>query len=83
MTPAQLKHAVTCTGSHFFDYKTMRFFGDRMANYGVRETVLKRSNGEVTVWELYRRQPVRGGLKKSAYFDQETLEQVFGVETNE
>lgn len=59
-------------GEHFFAHKTMRFFGDTMANYGVR------SFGNY--WELYRRKPVKHGLKESAYFNKETLKREYAIE---
>ena len=31
----------------------------------------------IHVWELYRKQHVKHGLKKSAFFDAETSEQVY------
>lgn len=68
-TKADLKYYVTETGSHFFDRLSMRFSGDTMANYGLRDC------GDC--WELYRRKPVKGGLIKSAYFDKETYERIF------
>lgn len=46
---------------HFFDRKTMKFFGDTMRNFGVRRT----EDGNI---ELYRRKPVMHGLQKSHYF---------------
>jgi hypothetical protein len=49
---------------HFFDRDTMNFFGDRMSNFGVRKAEI---NGE-HVWELYRKRPVKNGLKTSHYF---------------
>lgn len=36
MKPSELKSKVEATGSNFFDRKTMKAFGDTMANYGVR-----------------------------------------------
>jgi hypothetical protein len=67
MTPSKLKAAYQekHPDGHFFDYKTMRFFGDTMANYGVCDC------GEY--WELYRRQPVKHGLQGSHYFHKETM----------
>lgn len=53
---------------HFFDRDTMKFFGDTMANYGVRDAG--------PYWELYRRRPVKHGLNTSAYFDKVTFDQV-------
>lgn len=66
MTPSQLKYEVSNRGetSHFFDRKTMKFFGDTMANYGVRSA---EKNG-VECWELYRKRPVKHGLDHSSFF---------------
>jgi hypothetical protein len=52
---------------HFFDNKTMRFFGDTLKNFGVRDGGIVKvttENGveDVEVWELYRKRPVHGGL---------------------
>lgn len=71
MTPSQLRYEVQTrnTDTHFFDYKTMRFFGDTMRNYGVRDA------GDC--WELYRKRPVKYGLRTSAYFDKQTFNQVY------
>lgn len=70
MTPSELKHHVERgTDRFFFTPDTMRFFGDRMSNYGVRDA------GEF--WELYRKRPVKNGLKSSAYFDKVTFSRVF------
>ena len=69
MTPSTLKAKVQATGSKYFDKKTMRFFGDTMTNYGVR---LAERDG-VEVYELYRKEPVKDGIKFSAYFDKETF----------
>lgn len=93
MNASELKYQIESTGreSHFFDRKTMRFFGDRMANFGVRSAtvialgdVVNPATGKyetVTreVWELYRRRPVKGGNKKSAYFDKSTFRRVYGI----
>lgn len=80
MTPSKLKYQIECTGNnpHFFDRKTMKFWGDTMSNYGVRSTVvLAQFNEEgeynpqgykTEVWELYRKSPVKHGVNKSAYF---------------
>jgi hypothetical protein len=58
---------------HFFERDTMRCFGDSMRNYGVRRAVI----GGRAAWELYRRHPVKHGLRSSAYFDAETFKRVF------
>lgn len=44
-TASELKAAVDATGSHFFTRDTMRFFGDTMANYGVRQPGQERPQG--------------------------------------
>ncbi len=69
MTPSELKHKTIFTNPYFFTRKTMKFFGDTMGNYGVR------SAGDN--WELYRKRPVKHGLKSSTYFDKVTFERVF------
>lgn len=69
ISPSDLKNAVDGAGSLHFTPKTMRFFGDTMANYGVRDA------GDS--WELFRRKPVKHGLKSSAYFDKHTFQRVF------
>ena len=70
MTASELKYQVEEHGNspHFFTRSTMKFFGDTMSNYGVRD------NGET--WELYRKHPVRNGLDSSAYFDKVTFSRV-------
>jgi hypothetical protein len=50
----------------YFDRKIMRFFGDTMRNFGVRDggkarTVTGNGVEDVEVWELYRKRPVCGG----------------------
>lgn len=81
MTPRALKYKVERAGHapYFFSRKTMRFFGDTMKNYGVRDggTI-----GKNEVWELYRKRPVKHGLRRSAYFDKTTFHQVFKDERN-
>ena len=91
MTPSELKHHVENNGtdSHFFSRKTMQFFGDTMRNFGVcPATVLSHfdadgnyyENGiEREVWELFRRRPVKNGLRNSAYFDKHTFKRVFAI----
>lgn len=68
MTPSELKHKTADTAPYFFVAKTMKFFGDTMRNYGVRDA------GDS--WELYRKKPVKHGLNKSMYFDKVTFKQV-------
>jgi hypothetical protein len=72
MTPSELKYQVELTGKlpHFFTRKTMKFFGDTMANYGVRSLAVPHTGGRVTeCWELYRKSPVgEHRLTQSHYF---------------
>lgn len=80
MTPSELKYQVQLhhPESHFFDSETMRFFGDRMSNYGVcAATIDTWSADGVEVWELYRKRPVKNGLCESDYFRRDTFEQTF------
>ena len=71
MTPSECKYQIEAARSapYFFDRTTMLFFGDTMKNYGVRDA------GEN--WELYRKRPVKHGLKDSVFFDKTTWERVF------
>jgi hypothetical protein len=66
MTASELKalHLSREPDSHFWDRKTMRFFGDSMANFGVRRV----EHADGPAWQLYRRRPVRHGLQASHYF---------------
>ena len=84
-TPSDLKCALAQRDpqSHFFDRKTMQFFGDRMANFGLRRTTIicswddlgnyAEEGVKVPVYELYRHKPVHLGLKTSAYFRRDNL----------
>ncbi len=76
MNASELKFNVEKTGSVFFTRDSMKFFGDRMSNYGVRKLEL---NGRI-YYELFRRKPVKNGLFKSAYFDGVTFERVYNLE---
>ena len=67
-------------GGHFFDRDTMRFFGDTMANFGCRKAVINTREGIKTVYELWRKKPVKHGLKSSAYFTADTFQCVFKKE---
>lgn len=89
MNASELKYNVEQAGvtPHYFTRKVMRFFGDTMSNYGVRETTITTSYDvkgnyneggvQVKVWELFRCRPVLHGLKNSAYFDQKTFGRVY------
>jgi len=91
MTPSELKYNVEQGQDRFFFTRdTMKFFGDTMANYGVRDGGSYIShwdeNGNnyseerqtvVEMWELYRKHPVKMGNQSSAYFDKKTFKRVF------
>jgi hypothetical protein len=74
MTPSELKRKVEETGSLYFTRNNMKFSGDTMANYGVRKVTIFKTNQEV--YELYRKRPVKHGLKRSAYFHAVTFERI-------
>lgn len=93
MTPSELKSHVEAAHpeSFFFTRSTMRFFGDTMANYGVRSATVRAQYAadgntylpegrDVEVWLLYRKHPVKHWLQGSAYFDKVTFRQVHGAE---
>jgi hypothetical protein len=67
---------------YFFDRDTMRFFGDTMRNFGVRDGgIVKTYSGEkVEVWDLYRKRPVNGGLRGFCRsFSKDTCREVFAA----
>ena len=65
MTSTALKneHIKREPNTHFWDKKTMAFFGDTMRNFGVK----KHKNG----YELYRKNPVKHGLTGSHWFSKD------------
>ena len=71
-TPSDLKRFLDEMGKPFFNRETMRFFGDTMANFGLR----KFEHEGRQLLELYRKKPVNHGLQKSHYFDAETLQKI-------
>jgi len=75
MTPSELKYNLEAADpdSHFFNRKTMRFFGDTMSNYGCRSTII---DGK-PAYEIYRKRAVKQGLRSSAYFCAETFNQIY------
>jgi hypothetical protein len=80
MTPSELKRNVEATGSAFFDYRTMRFFGDTMKNFGVRKvTIATPSVDALEVYELYRKRPVKMGLEGSSFFDTKTFQRAYRI----
>ena len=78
-TASDLRQFVEQTETHFFDRATMRFFGDTMRNYGLRQPqpVTLYDGSTVLAYELFRRRPVKHGLKASAWFNSTTFERVF------
>lgn len=90
MTPAELKyHVEQGQDRFFFTREAMRFFGDTMRNYGVRDggkipyhwddegNNYTEEPRTIEVWELYRKHPVKHGLRDSAYFNKKTYERIF------
>ena len=71
---------------YFFCRNTMRFFGDTMGNFGVRDAGKIRAGygkgiEEVDAWELYRKRPVQGGLHgHTAYFRKDNGQEIRGHE---
>jgi hypothetical protein len=89
MTSSELKYLIMeyNPDAHFFDAKTMKFFGDTMRNFGTRSATIRTNydasgnftiheGQEVEVWELYRRRPVKHGLKSSHFFDKAAFQEV-------
>ena len=80
-TPSDLKYYVERAGhdSHFFTRSSMRFFGDRMSNYGIRKARPLTTCGGIVVnaYELTRKRPVKHGLRESAWFNAATFARVF------
>ena len=68
--------------SHFFDRKSMQFFGDTMRNYAVsKKTVnVQTREGIIECWELRRLRAVKHGLNSSAFFNIHTVERVLPQE---
>jgi len=76
--------------SYFFSRNSMKYFGDRISNFGVRDggRVLVEYDDAgnyfkggflIDAWELYRRKPVKSGLKDSSYFNKLTGNRLFPV----
>jgi len=70
--------------SLFFSRNNMRFAGDTMANFAVAPdpvTFATYSGETVTCWRLYRRRPVKHGLRGSFYFECDTFRRVHRPES--
>ena len=79
MTASDLKYNIEIgdDSPHYFTRSSMKFFGDTMKNYGVRSEIINiRREDNVEVWELYRKRPVKHGLKNSAYFRKDNFKKV-------
>ena len=67
----------------FFCSKTMRYFGDTMRNFGVKDggkikVMTDAGMEEAEVWDLIRKRPVHGGLYgHCAYFRKDNGQEVF------
>ncbi len=80
MTPSELKAKVEETGSHFFNRKTMKFFGDTMRNFAVSGPMeIETHDGKRVAYQLRRRKPVKSGICRSHYFDSETFKEIHQV----
>ena len=85
MTVSELKRLYEAGNpkGFFFRHKTMRFFGNTLKNFGVRDGGKIRAwtkDGIVTVevWDLYWKRPVNGGLHgHCAYFRKDNFHEVF------
>lgn len=73
ISASDLKNLVESTGSNYFNKDSMKFFGDTMSNYGVRVVVVDKVGWTTLdmVYELYRKKPVKRGLKDSVFFDKD------------
>lgn len=71
-TATELKDSVLehNPSSHFFDRKTMAFFGDMMKNFSVYH------DRERNCYELSRKKAVKHGLMSSHCFDDETFKEI-------
>jgi hypothetical protein len=80
-TPSDLKYYVEEAGRdpHFFARETMRFFGDTMKNYAVRQPreIQTRTGEIVLAYELVRKKPVKHGIQSSTFFDADNFKRVF------
>ena len=71
-TPSQLKALMEQDPeSVFFHKDNMKFFGDTMANFGLRQPIkVEDIYGNTRLaYELYRKRPVKKGLDSSSWFE--------------
>lgn len=78
-TPSQLK-SFLANEPHFFTRGTMKFFGDTMANFGLKRVIIFKNDGtNINGYELYRKRPVKHGLQSSHYFAPDGMDKVVKV----
>jgi hypothetical protein len=84
MTASDLKYLYERNNpeGHFFDNRTMRFFGDTMRNFGVVDggtvkTLTDNGVEDAEVWALYRKRPVNGLHGIFAYFRKDNGQEIF------
>ena len=87
MTPGALKglYLRNNPAGRFFDKDAMRFFGDAMSNFRVRDAGRVKAmtgNGieEAEAWELVRKKPRKGLHGHLAFFRKDNAEHIFNHE---
>jgi hypothetical protein len=74
MTKTELIKRVRQTESHYFDKKTMAFFGDTLKNYRIDTNIHNINN--VRCYKLKRLSPFNGGLVSQVFIYIDTFKQV-------
>jgi hypothetical protein len=85
MNKATLRYLVTQTGSNYFARKSMKFFGDTMANMACNSQPIEITNtlGEKRqVYGIWRKSPPPMLGYKTDYFDAVTFARVFPCEAD-
>jgi hypothetical protein len=86
MNASQLKAEIESTGQnpHFFDRKTMKFFGDTLANFAVTGPVkIYDWSGELVMcWNLYRKRATKSVAGSGYHFCVSTFRRVSGPRFN-
>jgi hypothetical protein len=86
MNAYELKEKIESTGQnpHFFDRKTMKFFGDTMANFAVTGPVkiYDWSGDPVMCWNLYRKRATKSSAGSGYHFCVSTFRRVAGPRFN-
>ena len=83
MTPSELKYNVEYSNHepYYFTRRTVKFFGDTMANFGCYsdKIVDNRTEKPVDVWVLYRKHRTSKGAPcgPCSYWDKQTFKRVF------